>query len=255
MQLTKTEIQNIASRLTQPLCIFDLETTGIDKQKDEIIQFYGLRIEPTGKTKELEFKCKPNVPVSEEAAEVHGITNEDLENEQPISQYIPDILSLFDGCYIGGYNVFTFDLPIINRQLSEHGEHGVFSDAYVLDSFGLAKLHHPRNLSAMYKNYTGEEMENAHDASADVIATAKILSKQLDIETDDLIDVAKKTAPAPEERVGLTNQIKFVDGEPVFNFGKHKGQKLINNISYCMWMLSSDFNEDIKSFIRQLVGR
>lgn len=255
MKLTNTEIQAIAKRLTEPLVIFDLETTGIDKTKDEIVQFYGMRIQPNGMMESLEFKCKPTIPISKEASEVHGITNEDLENEQPFSFYIPDLLTLFDKCIIGGYNVFNFDLPIINRQLSEHGEFGVFKDAHVLDSFKLAMMQHPRDLSSMLKVYTGEEMENAHDAGADVHATAKILVKQLGIESDDdILAISGKTAPPPNERVGLTNSIIFVDGEPVFNFGKHKGQRLIDNRSYCSWILGqSDFDKDVQEFIRNLM--
>lgn len=253
MQLTNQEIRTIADRIKQPIVIFDLETTGIDKTKDEIVQFYGLRIEPNGMYISLEFKCKPSLPVSKEAEEVHGISNEELENERPFRDYIPDILSLFDGCMIGGYNVFSFDLPIINRQLSEQGEFGVFKDTYVLDSYKLATLQHPRNLSAMLEIYTGEAMEDAHDASQDVKATAKILASQLKMEGEaDIIEVALKTAPSPKERVGLTDQIVFEQGEPVFNFGKHKGQKLIDNFSYCQWILGSNFDEDVKDFIRSL---
>ena len=253
MKLSDQEILEIASRLTKPLTVFDLETTGIDKTKDEIVQFYGIRIEPNGMSKSLEFKCKPTIPISKEASEVHGITNEELANEGAFREYIPDLLSLFDGCMVGGYNVFNFDLPIINRQFTEHGEVGVFKDTHIIDSFKLAMLQHPRDLSSMLTVYTGIEMENAHDASADVIATVKILSKQLELEEDSIDAVAPKTAPAPNERVGLTSQIIFTDGHPVFNFGKHKGQKIVDNLSYCRWILGADFDEDIKEFIRSVI--
>lgn len=254
MKLTQEQIKAIADRITQPLVIFDLETTGIDKTRDEVVQFYGFRIEPDGEHYAMEFKCKPTIPISKEASEVHGITNEDLENEEPFRHYIPDLLALFDGCMIGGYNVFNFDLPIINRQFAEHGEIGVFKEAHVLDSFKLAMIQHPRDLSSMLKVYTGEDMENAHDAGADVHATGKILVKQLEKDEDEVLIIAEKTAPPPNERVGLTNSIIFVDGEPVFNFGKHKGEKVIEQMSYCSWILGqADFDVDVKDFIRNLI--
>jgi len=105
----------------------------------------------------------------------------------------------------------------------------------------------------MLKVYTGEDMQNAHNASADVIATVKILAKQLDRENDNIDEIAPRTAPAPNRRVGLTDQIIFVDDNPVFNFGKHKGKKLTDEKDYCKWILSADFDEEIKEFIRSVI--
>lgn len=113
-------LYNIADKLNKPLVIFDLETTGVDTEKDEIVQFYGVRIDPNDKVPFiLEFLCKPNVPISDEAAEVHGITNEMVANEPPFENNIEDLLKLFDGADVSGYNISHFDMPIINRQLSQ----------------------------------------------------------------------------------------------------------------------------------------
>lgn len=98
-----------------------------------------------------------------------------------------------------------------------------------------------------------KNIENAHNASADVIATVKILSKQLDREDDNIDAIAPRTAPAPNRRVGLTDQIIFVDEYPVFNFGKYKGKKLTDEKDYCKWILSADFDEEIKEFIRSVI--
>lgn len=253
MQLSQVEIRNLAQQLTTPLIVFDLETTGVDLVGDEIVQFYGIRIEPNGDSKTLEFLCKPSIPIPQEASNVHGITNERVANEKPFGSYVPELILLFDGCMIGGYNVFRFDLPIINRQFAELGYSGVFKNSTVIDSFKLALLQHPRDLSSMLKVYTGEDMQNAHNASADVIATVKILAKQLDREEDSIDDIAPRTTPAPDKRVGLSNNITFVDDIAVFNFGKYKGKKLIDEKDYCRWILSADFDEEIKEFIRSVL--
>lgn len=253
MELTQEEIGSLAQRLTTPLIVFDLETTGVDLVRDEIVQFYGIRIEPNGDSRTLEFICKPSIPIPQGSTDVHGITNEQVANEKPFGSYVSELISLFDGCMIGGYNVFRFDLPIINRQFTEQGVKGVFKNSTVIDSFKLALLQHPKDLSSMLKVYTGEDMQNAHNASADVIATVKILSKQLDREDDNIDTIAPRTAPEPNRRVGLTDQIIFVDDNPVFNFGKHKGKKLTDEKDYCKWILSADFDEDIKEFIRAVL--
>ena len=253
MELTQQEVKDLAQRLTTSLIVFDLETTGVDLVRDEIVQFYGIRIEPNGESKTLEFICKPSIPIPQEASNIHGITNELVANEKPFKDYIPALIPLFDGCMIGGYNVFRFDLPIINRQFAELGHSGVFKNSTVIDSFKLAMLQHPRDLSSMLKVYTGEDMQNAHNASADVIATVKILAKQLEREEENIDDIAPRTALAPNKRVGLSNHIIFVDDIAVFNFGKHKGKKLTDEKDYCKWILNSDFDEEIKEFIRSVI--
>lgn len=253
MELSQEEIRSLSQRLTNPLIVFDLETTGVDKVKDEIVQFYGIRIEPNGSSKSLEFLCKPSIPIPIEASNIHGITNGLVANEKPFGSYVSELISLFDGCMIGGYNVFRFDLPIINRQFTEQGVKGVFKNSTVIDSFKLALLQHPKDLSSMLKVYTGEDMQNTLSASADVIATVKILAKQLEREKDSIDAIAPRTAPPPNKLVGLNDQIVFVDDNPVFNFGKHKGKKLTYEKDYCKWILSADFDEEIKEFIRSVI--
>lgn len=97
-------------------------------------------------------------------------------------------------------------------------------------------------------------MENAHDAGADVHASAKILAKQLDIESDkEFNEVCELTAPAPDKRVGFSNKIIYKDGDWVFNFGKHRGEKLVDNISYINWMLGANFDRETTHFLQQFL--
>jgi DNA polymerase III epsilon subunit-like protein len=89
MELTQQEVKDLAQSLTTPLIVFDLETTGVDLVRDEIVQFYGIRIEPNGESKTLEFLCKPSIQIPQEASNVHGITNERVANEKPFRSYVP----------------------------------------------------------------------------------------------------------------------------------------------------------------------
>jgi DNA polymerase III subunit epsilon len=40
----------------------------------------------------------------------------------------------------------------------------------------------------------------------------------------------------------------------VFSFGKHKGERVIDNADYAGWVLGSDFPEDTKAIIRGLLN-
>ena len=52
-------------QLEKPLCVFDLETTGLDISKDRIVQIAILKIHPDGKKEELNLLINPEMNISE----------------------------------------------------------------------------------------------------------------------------------------------------------------------------------------------
>jgi len=61
--------------LTRPLVVFDLETTGIDVEKDTIVQIAMIRIEPGGERTTFETLVNPEQPIPPGASAVHGISS------------------------------------------------------------------------------------------------------------------------------------------------------------------------------------
>lgn len=51
-----------------------------------------------------------------------------------------------------------------------------------VDSLPIVRKHNNHKLASSLKYYTGEDLEDAHDAKADVYATFKILVAQLERE-------------------------------------------------------------------------
>lgn len=104
-----------------------------------------------------------------------------------------------------------------------------------------------RTLSAAYKFYCQKNLENAHSAEADTIATYEILKSQID-RYDNLennMDELSKFS-SHNKNADLAGRIVFNDkDEEVFNFGKYKGQTvesvLEKDQGYFSWMLNSDF--------------
>ena len=74
-------------QLDRPLCVFDLETTGLDISKDRIVQIAILKIHPDGKKEELNLLINPEMNISESNAAIHGITNEIVKNEIELSNF------------------------------------------------------------------------------------------------------------------------------------------------------------------------
>ena len=77
--------------LNKPLCVFDLETTGLDISKDRIVQIAILKVHPDGKKEELNLVINPQINISESNAAIHGITNEIVKDAPTFKQAAKEI--------------------------------------------------------------------------------------------------------------------------------------------------------------------
>ena len=67
-------------KLHKPLCIFDLETTGINISKDKIIEICILKVFLMLQEKSKTWYVNPEMPIPAESTAVHGITDEDVKD-------------------------------------------------------------------------------------------------------------------------------------------------------------------------------
>jgi DNA polymerase-3 subunit epsilon len=115
-----------------------------------------------------------------------------------------------------------------------------------------------RTLSAAYKFYCDKDLEGAHDASVDTMATYEILQSQLDRYSDlnnDIEFLSKYTTQ--NNNVDFAGKFIYNEkGEEIFNFGKYKGQRvtdvLKNDTGYFGWMLSGDFSLHTKKVLTNI---
>ncbi len=240
-------------KLTRPILIFDLETTGKDPNKDEIVQFAGIICPVDGTPCDaFEFKCRPKIAINPEATQVHGITYKDIANCKPFEFWAPGLVaSLPKEFDVAGYNILKFDLPILDRQMAACGFKGIFDRCHIIDSFVLYKKQFPGTLKSVYRQYTGKTLENAHDAMADTAATFQILSAQLALEGSVTIpEIAGKTSTPPDRRIGFSGHLlKNDNGETIFGFGKYKGELVRLHMNYIRWMLAQDFPTKVKEYL------
>jgi DNA polymerase III subunit epsilon len=105
------------------IAAFDLETTGVDKQKDRIIEI-GLALYSTGQHRILESTCflvdPDGVPVTEEISDITGIYPNAIGRFGYAEEGALDTYCEFykKADAIIGHNIIRFDLPIINNALS-----------------------------------------------------------------------------------------------------------------------------------------
>lgn len=241
--------------MNQVILGLDTETTGLDLNKDQIIQFGGIRID-NGQVTKLKFNCKPTVPINPEAQEKHGITMGMLENEKSFSHYAEQLVNMTENALLVGFNIGGFDVPIIDRQLRECGFDDVFKDSHIFDTFELFKKHTPRKLVDAFAFYGLGDLTGAHDALVDVTAAIGIMEKQVEREGKSIIECASMTSLPPHKRIGFSSHIIIDDdGIPIMNFGKWKGKPCDDvEPSFFVWMSKQDFPTEVKKFISKYLG-
>lgn len=246
--------------LKKPLIVFDLETTGLDTCKDRIIEIAYLKINPDGKETAHKFRVNPEMHIPESSTEIHGITDDDVRNCPTFRQKAKEIANDFIGTDIAGYNSNHFDIPILSEEFSRAGINPDFIErAEKIDVQTIYHKKEPRTLEAAYRYYCNREHTNAHAALGDVQATYEVLQAQLDKYQDlknDIHFLAEFTAPAVRRVDPAGRMVYDNDGEPLFNFGKFKGQKvkdvLSSNQGYYDWIINSDFPEQTKAALTKI---
>lgn len=258
---------------------FDIESTGLDITRDRIIQLSliktNIELEILEKKKLLLSNC--GVPIHPDAFKAHGINEEMLLFSHPFSAYAKQINSYISSCdYISGYNIKGFDVPLLWEEFYRAGIN--WEPKPIIDSCVIFKQREKRDLTAALKFYCDKEMEGAHDAENDVLATIDILRGQVEKygldryirllrESDEII----QSSAEPLENV-LISESKYdnedkrltFDGRitlnseniPIWNFGKYKGlnMDIRTDLGYCDWVLKSDFPNQTKIVLRNLIG-
>lgn len=238
-------------KLEKPLVFFDLETTGLELQKDRIVQMALIKIMPDGQVSKGVRILNPEMSISPEASAVHGIYEKDVKGKKTFNQIAQGLFQYFSGCDIAGYNIKKFDLAILFNEFNRAGiEFDVYNHQYI-DVLEFETVLNPRNLSTVYKKYTGKDMDGAHDAFVDTEATLKVLEKQLELENTigDSISDINNFIKEKYGSVDISGKLKMVNGEVCWAFGKHFNKPIRNDVDYCRWIMNTDFPIDTKKVV------
>jgi len=234
---------------------FDLETTGTNTSTDQIVQIaYGYY--EKGELKDTVTKLfKPTIAINPGAQRVHGISMEKLQNEpyfKSNAAEIRDIFSKADG--LMGYNV-GFDISVIQAEFERAGVPKLdLNNVAIYDAYLIWTKHEGRSLSHAVERFLGKPMEGAHDALADITATANVFDKMVD--EFSLNDHTEKdfTAIFKGNKIDFGGTFRWEDGEIVLGIGKHKGTRAVDVASknnYLQWIMKSDFPSDAKAIARK----
>jgi len=260
--------------LDRDLCFFDLEATGLNVIRDRIVQIAIIKYSKKNKDpEELTMLINPGIPISQEAMEVHGITPKMLSNKPTFQQVAQKLYDFIGNSDLAGYNSNRFDVPMLMEEFARVGIELDISKRRLIDVQRVFYKMEPRTLKAALKFYCGKELENAHDALADVQATIDVFKGQLKkYEGVDLKDADGNIIEAPVKNDmqaihDFTSDLKTIDatqrlkydqnGVVVFNFGKYQGKPVAATLAkdrqYYNWILNKEFSSQVKQIVKRLV--
>jgi DNA polymerase-3 subunit epsilon len=243
--------------LKRSICFIDLETTGLDIDKDRIVEISICKLYPNGEKEVKTRRINPEIPISQEATDLHGITNEMVINEPTFKKVAKGLLSLIENCDIVGYNINLYDAPLLYNEFNRVDIYFDYKKVNFIDSSNIFKIKEPRTLNAAYKFYCDKDLTEAHSSNADVLATVEIFIEQL-VKYDDLPKTVEGLAlfsNYDKEMVDITGKfIKDEDGDLVFNFGKHKHKKAKSEPGFLKWMVEkATFSKDVNDIVYNIL--
>ena len=107
----------MALKLKRPLCVFDLETTGLQITTDRIVQIAIIKLFEDGRSETLNELVNPEQIIPDEIAAIHGISNEMVVNAPTFKELAPKLITFIGDADLAGYNSNRFDIPVLSEEL------------------------------------------------------------------------------------------------------------------------------------------
>ncbi|MCQ2260383.1 MAG: 3'-5' exonuclease [Bacteroidales bacterium] len=263
--------------LDKPIIFFDLETTGVNVGTDHIIEICLHKVSPDNSTQTLVHRVRPvdaagkTLPIPPLTTEIHGITDADVADKPTFAELADELAAFIGDADLAGYNSNKFDVPLLVEEFLRVGHPFDLSCRRLVDVQNIFHKMEQRTLKAAYRFYCDKNLDNAHSADADTLATYQVLMAQLDRYQD-----AEYTAPDGSVSKPIVNDIAALSRfstltawadlvghigynkqhEEIFNFGKHKGKTLqqvfIQEPSYYDWMMKADFPLSTKDVVTKV---
>lgn len=258
-------------KLKKPLAVFDLETTGTNISKDRIVEISIAKAMVDGTVEIKTKRINPEMPIPIETSLIHGIYDEDVKDEPTFRQLAKSMATFLEGCDLAGFNSNRFDIPMLVEEfLRIESDLFDISNRKFVDAQRIFHQMEPRTLSAASKFYTGKVLENAHSAEADTVATLEVICAQ--VEKYEGVTITDKSGKEYEpvkndvdalheftsgRIVDFANRMSYNDkNEVVFNFGKHRGKKVVDVLkrepAYYDWIINNDFPLDTKRKLTEI---
>ncbi|MDD3876056.1 MAG: 3'-5' exonuclease [Bacteroidales bacterium] len=255
--------------LNKTLIVFDIETTGTNLVKDRIVEYCFYKIKTNGEKEIRTQLINPCMPIPPEVTAIHGIKDSDVADKPTFKDVAAELHAFIGNADFAGFNSNKFDVPFLIEEFLKAGIDFQLKGRRLIDVQNIFHKMEPRNLKAAYKFYCGQDLENAHTAEADTVATYEVLAAQIQRYTGVTYKDNDGNESSPlkndmqalhefsynSKNADLVGHIVYdKNNVEVFNFGKHKGRSVEEVFktepSYYDWMQKSDFPMLTKKLIQ-----
>ncbi|MGL4392453.1 MAG: PolC-type DNA polymerase III [Fusobacteriaceae bacterium] len=226
--------------------VFDLETTGLNSHKNEIIEIGAVKLKGTRIIDRFSEFVKPAGMLPDKITELTGITDRMIENAKNIEDVLPRFMDFAGDATFVAHNS-AFDMSFIRRDCEKILSKKISNP--VIDTLQMARDLFPNQkafgLEKMTK-FLGVELDSHHRAVDDSQATANIfiifLGKYLENGITNLKDIdggfpiniqkqeTKNVIIFAKNNEGLKNLYKLVSEAHITHFGSKRARILKSSI-------------------------
>jgi DNA polymerase-3 subunit epsilon len=157
--------------------ILDTETTGLSPISDRLVEIGAIELFnhiPTGR--HFHYYLKPDVPMSPEAQQVHGLSLEFLADKPAFASIADELVAFLGDAPIVAHNA-GFDMSFVNAELQRSSRAPIPNDR-VVDTLVLARRRHPagpNSLDALCTRYSIDlSRRTVHGALLDASLLAEV---------------------------------------------------------------------------------
>ena len=170
-----TQKGTLINKYTPNYVIFDLETTGISPNYDEVIEISALKVKGGEVVDEFNTLVNPGRKIPFGATKVNGITNAMVAEAPAFSHVLAEFLDFAEDLVLVGHNIARFDMRFIWRDAEQY--FGEIPQNNYVDTLQVARKHLPKmehhRLVDLAEHY-GISSEGAHRALNDCYMNQKV---------------------------------------------------------------------------------
>jgi DNA polymerase-3 subunit epsilon len=210
----------------------DCETTGLETDKDRIIEIGLVRFNFDETLDSFETLIDPQMPIPEASTAIHHITDPMVKAKPKIQEILPKIFEFIGKSIIVGHGI-TNDIAFICSAAKQHNVPCKLASHPYLDTLRMARLYgeSPINSLEKLRQHFNIQEEGAHRAMNDVIVN---------------IEVFKYLAKRYKTTEQIVNRLKSPIQLKTMPLGKHKGRIFSEiPVEYLRWAVNQNFDQDL----------
>ena len=242
------EILERSLELSRPLAVLDVQSTGLDTDSARIVKLGVFRVDPDGSEHVKSVMVNPGIPIPPGSSQVHGISDLDVMDKPVFRAYARALADHLEGCDLAGFGIERFGLPLLLSEFDRNGVEFRMEGRTVVDAMTVFHRLEPRNLASAYSRFVG----GARPESGDDAQGARNIFDILQGELRNSPSVPSTPRELSKWAKGIDDSAidsegKFIwseEGDALVNFGKHRGERLIevvnNDAPYLNWVSGSD---------------